>query len=108
MLDAVTSYLANFQTRPIKTNFDAATAAADALWKNKPKDAKVLSKEFSSYGELTYEQYVALKKESFDKFIARAEIYHLKFHKEFSKDPAATSKMIELMNAYEITDGEID
>jgi len=108
VLDAVTSYLSNFQTRPIKNNFDAATAAADALWKNKPKDALVLSKEFSSYGEISYEQYVALKKEAFDKFIARAEIYHLKFHKEFSKDPTAAAKMAELMAAHDITDGEID
>lgn len=106
-LESVTSFIPNFQTRPIKTNFDAAKVAADNIWKDLPHEAKLTPKEFQHYGEMTYDDYVILKEQSFAKFIARAEIYHLKFHREFSNDPGAILQMRELMQQYDISDGEV-
>lgn len=106
-LESVTSFIPNFQVRPIKTNFDAAKVAADNIWKDIPHTTKLTPKEFQHLGELTYDEYVALKEHNFAKFIARAEIYHLKFHREFSDDPESIVQMRNLMTAYNISDGEV-
>lgn len=105
--DSVTNFLPNFQTRPLRTGFDVAFNAADKLWKNLPHETKQKIKEFPGK-DLNYDEYAALKKERHDRFVARAEIYHLKFHLEISKDPAAATEMKSLMDAYAISDGEIE
>lgn len=104
-LDSVTSYIANFQSRPIKTDFDAAKYSADNLWKNLDPTIKQEVKEFNTYGLIDYDTYVKLKQGSYAKFIARAEVYHLKFHKEFGGD---ASQIKTLMEQFDISDGEID
>lgn len=106
-LESVTSFIPNFQVRPIKTNFDAAKVAADNIWKDIPHTTKLTPKEFQHLGEMTYDDYVALKEHNFAKFIARAEIYHLKFHRQFSDDPESIVQMRNLMAAYDISDGEV-
>lgn len=105
--DSVTAFIPNFQTRPLRTSFDVATNAADRLWKNLPHETKQKIKEFPGK-DLNYDEYVLLKKEKHDRFVARAEIYHLKFHLEISKNPAAASEMKTLMDTYDISDGEVE
>lgn len=106
--DAVTGkVIPLFQHQPFDPNFDPGKNDADRIWKNTPKDVPQ-NTWISGDKPVSYEEHALAVNENRERFIARAELYHLKFHSYFSKDGSIRNKMAEIMTKFGISDSEID